>query len=57
MQSAEILTNQDERICINTIYALRQHGNGYMATGAIGHTHVQLHVTGIQAAKEYSSYQ
>ena len=28
-----------------------------MATGAIGHTHVQLHVTGTQEAKEYSSYQ
>ena len=51
-QSAEILTNQDKRICINTIYALGQHDNGYMATGAIGHTHVQLHVTGIQVAKE-----
>lgn len=52
MQSAQILTNQDKRICINTIYALGQHNNGYMATGAIGHTHVQLHVTGIQVAKE-----
>ena len=40
----------------NTIYAPGQHDNGYMATGAIGNTHVQLHVTGIQVAKEYSSY-
>ena len=40
----------------NTTCSLGHHHNGFMATGALGHTDVPLHVAGIQETKECSSF-
>ena len=52
---------QDERninYIIVTIINISSHSsrNGFMTTEALGRTHAQLHVAGIQKTKERSSY-
>ena len=41
--------------CLNTTRSLSHHQNGIITTGALGHTHVQFHVNGIQESKKCSS--
>ena len=33
-----------------------RHHNGFLVTGALGHTHVRFHVADIRGTKESSSY-
>ena len=42
--------------CLDTTWPPGLHYNEFMATGALGHIHVRLHVAGIQETKECSSY-